>query len=285
MFNMSHAKRPDGTPVVDPIKSAWFRSLAFRKALALAIDKQGIIDSIYQGRAVVQIGHLNQHNPYYDKSLKAIDFDPEQARKLLQDAGFYWDSKQHLMDAQGHPVRFALSTNASNAERDATCSLLRRAWSKLGIQVNYRPTSFSVLIKNMHDTLQWDAMLVGLASNSLEPHFSSSRWRLDGRMHLFNKGHASEWKGQATDYLPWEHEMQTLYQQAASEIEPRKRALLYQRAQQVEQEHLPFLYTVSELNLVAVRNNLGNIRPSVYGGSGLHQINWNSAFHYKRPES
>ncbi len=285
MFNMSTAQRPDGTPVVDPVKSAWFRNLSFRKALALAIDKQGLIDSVYQGRAVAQIGHLNQHNPFYNSELQVLEYAPDQAREILSAAGFRWDAKQRLLDPLGNRVAFELTTNASNAERDATCSLLRRAWAKLGVQVNYRPASFSVLIKNMHDTLQWESMLVGLASNSLEPHFSSSRWRLDGRMHLFNKGHADYWQGQPTSYQPWEHQMQSLYQQAAREIDPAQRKQLYWQAQVLEQQHLPFLYTVSELNLVAVRNDLGNIRPSVYGGSGLHQINWNSAFHYKRPES
>lgn len=285
MFNMSTAKRPDGTPVVDPIKSAWFRNLSFRKALALAIDKQGLIDSVYQGRAVVQIGHLNQHNPFYNTDLLPIAYAPEQALQLLKSAGFSWDQKQRLLDPQGNRVAFDLTTNVGNSERDATCSLLRRAWSKLGVQVNYRPASFSVLIKNMHDTLQWEAMLVGLASNSLEPHFSSSRWRLEGRMHLFNKGNANYWQGQPTTYEPWERDLQSLYQQAAREIDPLQRKRLYWQAQALEQVYLPFLYTVSELNLIAVRNDLGNMRPSVYGGSGLNQINWNSAFHYKRPDS
>ena len=30
-------------------------------------------------------------------------------------------------------------------------------------------------------------------------------------------------------------------------------------------------------------NRLGNIYPSIYGGSGLHQVNWNSPYHYLKP--
>ncbi|MGA0200840.1 MAG: ABC transporter substrate-binding protein, partial [Prochlorotrichaceae cyanobacterium] len=41
-FNLNQAKR-NGKPLVDPIKSRWFRTLAFRQAVAYAIDRQGLI--------------------------------------------------------------------------------------------------------------------------------------------------------------------------------------------------------------------------------------------------
>ena len=122
--------------------------------------------------------------------------------------------------------------------------------------------------------------MVGLASNSLEPHFSSSRWRLDGRMHLFNMGNATRFGARATQYAPWEKKMEQLYQQASETLDETQRKTLYWQAQELEYANLPYLYTVSEANLVAVSNRLGNIRPSIYGGSGLHQVNWNSPYHY-----
>ncbi len=282
MFNQSTARNTAGQPLVDPVKSKWFRNLNFRKALAWSMNKQGLIDSVYKGRAVPQYVHLNQHNPYFDKDLEDYPYDPEGARQLLKAEGFYWKQGQ-LYDAEGHAVTFTLTTNASNLERDATCSLLRRQWKALGIRVEYRPVTFSVLVQKMHDTYQWDAMLVGMASNSLEPHFSSSRWRLNGRMHLFNMGHGDRFGDRATTYAPWEQEMERLYEQGARTLDVSTRQEIYARAQRLEYENLPYLYTVSEMNLVAVRNTLGNIRPSIYGGSGLHQVNWNSPYHFLRP--
>jgi len=283
-FNMSTARRQDGTPVVDPVKSRWFRDLHFRQALSHLIDKSGLIDSVYRGRAVPQFSHLNQHNPFFNAHLQDYEYNPKKARQILSDAGYTWDANNKLHDKEGALVRFELTTNVSNSERDATCAHLRRSWAEVGIDVTYRPTHFSLLVGRLHDTYDWDAMLIGFASNSLEPHFSSSRWKLDGRMHVFNKGHAKNWKGQATEFFDWEQEMENIYQKAALETDFVQRQKLYWRAQEIEREYLPFLYTVSEMNLLAVRNNLGNIRPSVYGGSGLHQINWNSALHYLKAD-
>lgn len=283
-FNMSTAVRPDGTPVVDPIKSKWFRDLAFRQALSHLIDKQALIEAVYRGRAVSQYSHLNQHNPFYDTQLKDYQYNPTLARQILKKAGYTWDQQGQLHDSGGHRVSFDLTTNVTSVERDATCSLLSRSWAQVGIDVHYRPTHFSLLVRRLHETYDWDAMMIGLASNSLEPHFSSSRWKLDGRMHIFNMGHKRYWKGQATRYSDWERKMESLYQAAALETDFAARKRLYWQAQELERQYLPFLYTVSELDLIAVRNNLGNIRPSVYGGSGLHQVNWNSAWHFLKPD-
>lgn len=282
-FNMSTARRANGEPVVAQHKQRWFRDLAFRRAISHLIDKQGLINSVYQGRAVSQYSHINQHNPFFHTKLQDYEYNPELARKILADAGYHWRKDGQLLDAQDVPVSFELTTNVSSPERDASCALLRQSWKKVGIEVHYRPTHFSLLVQRMHESYDWDMMLMGMASNSLEPHFSASRWRLNGRMHIFNKGHADSWAGQATSFEPWEQHMQELYTQAAGEMDFEKRRQLYWRAQELEREQLPFIYTVSEINLVAVSNRFGNVRPSIYGGSGLHQVNWNSAWHFERP--
>lgn len=285
MFNQTTARRPDGTPLVDPVKSRWFRDPAFRQALSHLIDKQGLIDSVYKGRAISQYSHLNSHNPFYHQGLSDYIYDPARARAILAAAGYRWDAQNRLLDATGQRVRFELTTNAASAERDATCALLRQAWSEIGIEVSYRPQAFQVLVGEIHERFTWEVMLLGFASNSLEPHFSSSRWRLDGRMHLFNMGHASVWEGQPTQYTDWERELESLYRVAAQTTDPAQRKAHYWRAQEIEREALPFLYTVSEMNLLAVRNHLGNIRPSVYGGNGLQQVNWNSAWHFVKTQA
>jgi peptide/nickel transport system substrate-binding protein len=282
MFNQTMARHADGKAIVDPVKTHWFRNLRFRQALAHTLNKPGLIESVYRGRAIAQTSHLNPHNPYFDQDLSDYTYNPDLARKILKSAGFFWSPQGYLYDSEGHRVEFELSTNPSNPERDATCALLRREWQKLGIKVNYRPQTLSSLVHRIHHTFNWEVVLLGMAGSSFEPHFSSSRWKTSGRMHLFNLGHPSRWKGLPTRYESWELEMEKIYARAAQVSDQQQRRFLYSQAQRLERQNLPFLYTVSELSLVAVRNQLGNIYPSIWGGSGLNQINWNSQYHFIR---
>ncbi|MEZ0374819.1 MAG: ABC transporter substrate-binding protein, partial [Candidatus Sericytochromatia bacterium] len=277
-FNQSTARRADGKPLVDPLRSAWFRNRAFRQALALSIDKQALIQSVYQGRATSQFSHLSPRNPFFATRLTDYGHDPAQARRLLERAGFHQNDAGQLRDPTGHAVGFELSTNTGSPQRDAICAQLRRAWGALGIRVDYRPRPFNLISRQLHESHDWEALVLGLAGSAIEPHFSSSRWMRSGRMHLFNMGSGPEWQGKATDFAPWEKQMEALYAQAAVTPAADARRVLYTHAQLLERAELPFIYLVSELSLLAVRDSLGNARPSIYGGSGLLQLNWNSQY-------
>lgn len=281
MFNQSTAQNDKGKPVVDPIKSAWFRNKKFRQALAHAIDKEGMIQSIYRGRALPQFSHISQQNPFYNPNTPQYEYNLAKAAAKLAEAGFKKNANGELFDPEGHRVEFNLVTNAGNTMRDAACAILRRDWGKLGIKVNYQPIQFNIMVQQIDQTLDWEAMMIGLTGSAIEPHFGINTWKLDGRMHMFNMGHPSNWKGKkGTTFEPWEREVLALYEKAAQEFDFEKRKQLYWKSQEIVAENLPFLYTVNQLSLVTYRKNLGNIFPSIHGGSALGVINWNTDVQY-----
>ncbi|MGV3522971.1 MAG: ABC transporter substrate-binding protein [Candidatus Sericytochromatia bacterium] len=285
MFNQSTAQNEDGISVVNPIKSAWFRNKAFRQALAHAIDKQGMIQDIYGGHALPQFSHITQLNPFYNPNTKQYDYNLEKAQALLSAAGFKKNAKGELLDPKGNRVAFDLATNANNPLRDASCVILRRDWGKLGIQVNYKALAFEELVTQIDQTLDWDAILIGLTGNAIEPHFGINTWQLDGSMHMFNMGHPSAWPGQkATQFAPWEKEVLALYEKAATEFDAEKRKQYYWESQQIVADNLPFIYTVAPLAFVAYDPRLENAFPHVRGGTGMNMFNWNTDLLYLKQD-
>lgn len=280
MLNMSTASDEAGNQVVDPVKSRWFRKVKFRQALAHAINKERMIADIYGGQATPQFSHISQQNPFYNANIARYPYDLKQAARLLAEAGFQKKGQQ-LYDDQGHPVEFNLVTNQGNRLRDQACRILSEDWQSLGISVNYATIPFNHMIHQLDQTLDWDAMMIGFTGSAIDAHNGINRWRMDGRMHMFNMGHPSRWNyGKPTTFEPWEQEVQELYEQAAQEFDPARRKALYFKAQEVVAAYVPFLYTVNPYSLVAYREHLGNIAPSIHGGFGLNQINWNSEYHY-----
>jgi peptide/nickel transport system substrate-binding protein len=75
-----------------------FDDVAFRRALAYAIPKQDIVDTLLNGRGTVahsNIAEVNStwHNPDTEK----FTFDLDAARTELEDAGYSWDDNGNLL--------------------------------------------------------------------------------------------------------------------------------------------------------------------------------------------
>ena len=278
MLNLSQASNQAGKPVVDPIKSNWFRNKLFRQALASALDKATMIQQIYHGLATPQYSHISQQNPFFDPATPQFGYDLAKAKALLKSAGFKTDAQGKLFDAQGHPVRFSLITNAKNSLRAAACRQIQHDWGQLGITVDYKPEDFDQMVEQIDQTLDWETMMIGLTGSAIEPHSGINSWQLDGSMHMFNMGNPKHgWIGtKPTSYAPWEKQMFELYRQAGEAFEPAKRKALYAQAQLLEADNKPFLFTVNSQSLIGVSNRLGNVYPSIQGGSGLNVLLWNS---------
>lgn len=278
MLNLSQASNQAGKPVVDPIKSSWFRNKLFRQALASTLDKSTMIRQIYHGLATPQYSHISQQNPFFNAATPQFGYDLAKARALLKSAGFKTDAQGKLLDAQGHPVRFTLTTNHSNPLRAAACHQIQHDWGQLGITVDYKPEDFNQMVEQLDQTLDWETMMIGLTGSAIEPHSGINSWQLDGRMHMFNMGSfKSGWTGaKPTSYAPWEKQMFELYRQASEAFDPAKRKALYDQAQLLEADNKPFLFTVNSQSLIGVSNRLGNVYPSIHGGSGLNVLLWNT---------
>jgi peptide/nickel transport system substrate-binding protein len=62
--------------------------LALRKAIAHAIDRDTIIESVLLGYAEKSRAGVTTTSPFYDESVPMVEYDPEEAGRLLDEAGW-----------------------------------------------------------------------------------------------------------------------------------------------------------------------------------------------------
>ncbi len=104
------------------------RARKVRRALAMAIDKQKIIDTLFGGKGEVlkNVIAWPEHQVYRELDLKPIPYDPPGARKLLAEAGY----------PNGFECTMALSTQTSRPINSPVCEAVAMYWEKnLGLKV------------------------------------------------------------------------------------------------------------------------------------------------------
>ena len=261
-FNLNHlgGKLP---PIAK--KQAWFSKLEFRRAVSAAVDREGIVKLVYQGRAVPLWGQITPGNKLWgNPSLPKPPRSLDRARQLLRAAGFNWRSDGTLVDAGGEAVEFSIVSSASNAERMKMATLLQDDLKQLGMRVHVVPLDFRALLDRLLTTKDYEACVLGLASGDADPNSDMNVWLSSGGTHLWNPA-------QSQPATPWEAEIDRLMRQQLVARKPAERKRLYDRVQQIVAENQPVIFLVSPDLLVGAKNGLGNFRPATLD----HYTLWN----------
>ena len=260
-FNQNRGENPTtGKPHVDPVKLSWFTNREFRQAVAYAIDRQSIINIVMNSLGSVQYGPMTVSEGYfYNPDVPPYPYDPQKARDILKEAGFLdRDGDGVVEDPEGHPVEFVLITNAGNTDRERIAEVVRKDLEVIGFKVHFTFLEFNVLVDKLDVSFDWDACILGL-TGGIEPHFGRNVWYSSGTLHMW-------YPKEPAPATPWEARIDQIFDQAVQELDEAKRKVLYDEWQRIVAEELPFIYTVVPTRLTAVRNKLGNLYPTAYGG-------------------
>lgn len=263
-FNLNKRKNSAGKYYVSPKKQKWFNDLNFRTAVDYAIDRESMVANIANGVGQPLFTAEALPSIYLNKKLaKGHKRDIEYSKELLKKSGFYFDKKGKLHDKKGNLVEFDLLTNAGNTEREAIGVMLKQDLEELGITVNFKPIEFNSLVNKITASLDWDAAVLGLTGNALEPHGGKNVWYSNGPLHLFNKRQPNEKNPQLE---PWENDLDNIFNEASLKLDYAARKALYDKYQEIVYNERPIIYLYSPLRVTAIRKKIGNIHPTLLGG-------------------
>lgn len=265
MFNMNQRKNPKGKYYVDPIKQKWFDSKSFRQAVSHAINRKQIISNVLRGVGLPLYTAESPASIYVDKNLEGYPQDLGLAADLLAMDGFK-KKGEWLYDKDGNKVEFTLNTNAGNTTRDAVCVMIVNELKKLGIKANYQPIDFNILIDKVETSLDWQAVVMGLTGDKLEPYNGANIWKSNGRLHMFNQRlPAADGSITVTDARDFEDVIDQCFDKGATAFDLAERHKWFDAYQQIVYEKLPFIYLYSTLDITAMKNKVGNYMPTPLG--------------------
>jgi peptide/nickel transport system substrate-binding protein len=271
-FNLNQGRNTQGKPFVDPIKSRWFNSQAFRQAIAYAINRPQLANTVFQGLGVLQNSPISPQSPYFlEKGLPVYNYDRQRAKELLLGAGFRYQGEQ-LVDAEGNRVRFTLLTNAENKVRVAIGAQIKQDLRAIGMQVDFNPIAFNTLGDKLTVTRDWDAHMIGF-TGGVDPYSGANLWLSSGGSHFFNLGPQpgqppiKNWQ-----VAEWERQIDDLFTAGAQEFDATKQKAIYDQFQKLVQEQLPVIHLVQEMAILAVSDRVSGLNYSGLPSWGLWNI-------------
>ncbi|TSB44665.1 glutathione ABC transporter substrate-binding protein [Alkalicoccobacillus porphyridii] len=101
-----------------------------RKALSMAINKQSIIDGIYDGHGLEARSPLAPKVYGYNENIDVIEYDPEEAKSLLEEAGYGEGELTITFNTSDHRERQNIAENVQQAlaEIGVTANIEMEEW-------------------------------------------------------------------------------------------------------------------------------------------------------------
>jgi peptide/nickel transport system substrate-binding protein len=207
------------------------RDRRVRRAIACAIDRRAIVDSLMRGTARVASGMLSPESWAYDADVTTWPYDPARARRLLDQAGY----------RPGRGGMRALSlVFKTTPDRRQLGEVLQAMLARVGIPLEIRTNEWATFYADIQRG-NFDITSMNWVGINDPDHYYMV---FDSHMtppHGFNRG----WYANP--------EMDRLVEQGARTLDPAARRAIYARVQQLAATDLPYV-SLWWLDNVAVMN-------------------------------
>ena len=259
-FNQNQGVDPEsGAAYVSEEKFYWFSNLAFRRAVAHAVDKDAIIEQVQHGLGYPQWSPISPATgAFHNSDVATYEFELEQANSLLDDLGWSdHDNDGFREDDRGNQIAFTLATNQGNTVREQVTGIIHQGMTEIGLNVDLQVIDFGELVDQLTTSYDWDAIVIGFTGGP-DPYSGIVLWHSSESLHLW-------YPNQSEPATAWEAELDDIYIRASQELDRELRFALYHQAQEIVAENLPLIYTTHPERLNAVRNVFGNTTATLYG--------------------
>lgn len=210
-----------------------FGDLRVRQALALAVDRQELIDLVALGYASPVGSHLAPGTPYYADMTWVYAHDPKRARALLAEAGY----------PQG--FRATLTLPANYAFHVRTGEVLAAQLAEVGIELDLNLVDWPTWLERVYGQADFDLTVIGHVGR-LDPALTLAFYGPNRRDYYFRRG--------------WESpELNELLQLGAVISDPQARRSIYTVAQYIIAKEVVNVFLQAPHRILVARRNVGGL--------------------------
>ena len=205
----------------------FFADKACRQAMMYAIDRQKVIDTVFQGAAAIATSNLAPNlGAWYDPNVTKYEFNTDKAKQMLDQAGWMAGS-DGIRAKDGKRFSFTCAVISGDQARKPEAELVQQFLKDVGIEMNIQEQPATTILQNMTEG-KGDCSLFNwtYGGGNGEPD-ASDTLRSDGGSNF------NQYKNPQMDQL---------LDQGLNEVDPAKRKDIYNQIQQIVSDDVPFIY-------------------------------------------
>jgi peptide/nickel transport system substrate-binding protein len=142
-----------------------FRTLEFRKALAMAIDRDAISQFMYAGIATPANNTILPASPLWREELanECQTFDPERANEILDGLGLDRRNQDGIrLLPDGRPMELVVESSGEDNEQSDVLELITDQWAEIGFKIASKPSDRQIMRSRVYAGTALMSMFFGI---------------------------------------------------------------------------------------------------------------------------
>jgi peptide/nickel transport system substrate-binding protein len=224
-----------------------FADIRVRHAIDFLMPRQKIIDQVYlKNYAQVTTGYDIPASPSYNQAVVCNPYDPAQALKLLDEAGWKNDHGDGILYKDGKPLSFSMVYPSGSPAAEKSAELIQEALRAAGIDLKLDRLEFAQLVERIED---WK-FETNLSGWSLD--VNSDPWQIwnSADADVKKSSNSIGYKSAAADKLMLAGKL---------EYDPGKRNAIYRQLHQLIHDDYPVCFLISPKQILIVSDRYQNV--------------------------
>jgi peptide/nickel transport system substrate-binding protein len=135
----------------DPIGNNVTADITIRKALNIGIDRKALLDGVIYGKGAVEYTGVDQRD-FGNPDAKINSSSPEEAKKILENAGWKDTDGDGIREKNGTEAEFKLYYSATDQTRQALSVAVSEQAKELGIKIDLVGASWDEIYANQYSS-------------------------------------------------------------------------------------------------------------------------------------
>ncbi len=238
----------------------FFNDARVRRAMTHALNLPLIIDKVYYNLAAPCTGIFHPDSWMYNPQIQPIGYDLDQARSLLDEAGWMLDPsdgwRYRQINGRRVPFEFELLIPQGSSTSPKIAAIFQEDLKQLGVRLTTRTIEWAAFLEKVRNH-EFQAQIAGWGTGT-DPDTGWNLWRTD----QYDKGR--NYGGYSNPRVD------ELFELARREFDQERRADMYREISKIIYDEQPYTFLVNPPILAAFNKRISGVQFSPRGIYNFH---------------